>query len=1424
MSSVRPKRSATINKSYTDTIDESIFEERASGDGKKTTTKKGRDSPASNQIKKNPNENSIPFNWQPKPALIDYFSCKLDLTDAYVDVSTQTLFCPHQQPIAMSYDQQVRRRTKEPFHLKKGDYIYMISEPPGEPYYIGRIMRFSEKSSSSSKSEDIDDQKFNFRESERDSKTNYENHIKNAGDCAFQIQWFYRPRDISKFTSSSRLLFASMHSDTCPLESFRGLVKVRHKQDIEDDYKLPSAASKSQNNLSSLSALEDYTQQPNSFYFDKLFDRYMMKFYDVILTASLTKNIDYKSSKCINFLKALNKRYEYIFVEPRVSKSFINSFVSESCNCEVCGQWCNKQESVTCGVCTKWYHMYCLDPPLLKKPSRGFSWTCVNCTKKVDIENHAKKMVMLSHDNKLSNEVDIMNELKDLKNTTLEGLEPEYDKPKLKNSDAFKNLPKYELMAIDFLQKTRDTSLEQRRLQEEWCMHYLGVHAKLEDGVDLEDRSPYPRASTRIGSKYQATMIPDYIDHPLVYYDLDKPMATGKHSKKSSLPRKTDLKMNSSLENSVKLSVPEKYKDVEPLEYPQWLQPRPKGYIERGVDDGKGITSTLMWKPSEVDIEDNFEKLDNYILQCAPFAEHIDVFPNSPNFCDAILRIYQEQHGNIELSLKEVSKLTKKSLGEPNLSKEEVKRFEAGVKKYGSELYPVYKMVKTKPLSEIVRFYYLWKKTSNGRLIWGNFEGRLHRKLQNIKGDQQTKDAKSSSEVDNFADEEDDSSYENEKILDKRKKFTCKHCLSQQSIQWFRITGYDANTVLDKNLHEDFDKDSIIALCFRCARLWRRYAVFWEDPAEVDRKYTKIAGSWRKKIEFELVRDSAQILQEAEANGGLSYGSDIEKPSSAITEQNRNSKKQTKKPTATKNGKLKKGSPPEQNKEEINQTKKSRKNTHADTSKNNSDKANSGTKSEKTSEKANKPQAETSIRSSKKGSIKKEVNDSVDVDTVNESKPSKNKRKAKVLQEEDVRSANTGDSERSQDIVDINAQLPSTKRQKTSNNPSLSTCYFNPVFNTDYRSFPSFSVFDCRKSTSIDSNKLKEILQNFSIHQLLDMHSQLAPFLTSNNVMVETPFRQTDRKCCVCMEEHLTDTNLDMLICSNCGVNVHLSCSGISVPEDVPKPLNQWLCERCINDISPNHSTIYSCCLCLANETNYELSILGYSSVKPDYLKPINETGKWCHLICSVFGSEFINFRPQPLNFPSRRKKGNKCNYREPCNVIESMNNFVVIESVDHAYMANYKSRCGICEAYNGMQVSCHECLKSNQCANGLRKYHITCAQDTIGFRLGFVLVGQHLDRRDSKLVKVCEEVGVLKPVILCPEHSSSNSIYPMRTGGKRCLLIPKDDEKPLIQLYLEDLLKDNATHNRLSGPQFRANNYITMLKLFQEKEASSHP
>lgn len=44
----------------------------------------------------------------------------------------------------------------------------------------------------------------------------------------------------------------------------------------------------------------------------------------------------------------------------------------------------SSRNSIVCAVCSDTYHMNCLHPPLLKKPSRGFAWACASCSRAQD--------------------------------------------------------------------------------------------------------------------------------------------------------------------------------------------------------------------------------------------------------------------------------------------------------------------------------------------------------------------------------------------------------------------------------------------------------------------------------------------------------------------------------------------------------------------------------------------------------------------------------------------------------------------------------------------------------------------------------------------------------------------------------------------------------------------------------------------------------------------------------------------------------------------------------------------------------------------------------------------------------------------------------------------------------------------------------
>lgn len=1376
----RPRRKGAGNKNYLDALPEPLLEDQDVQAVAPKLAASGRKPKKSTPLP--PSTGKLPYNWQPPVGPGDYFSNKLNLEGAYVDTAQQSLYCPEHPSFHLREPEDplarpTSRRRKDPyFCLRKGDYIYMVSEPPGEPYYIGRVMGFARK---------------------RKTTEETENPLVDASLFVFQIQWFYRPRDISKHTLDSRLLYASMHSDTCPLQSFRGVVTVKHKLEIDTTPKLAREGTP-------MLPLEAYCLIPNCFYFDKLFDRYMMKFYDIIKTSLLLQYVSNTANNSQNYILALNKRFEFIFMEPSRSKQFIANFESNlSSHCDVCSEWCAPNELVTCAGCEKHFHMLCLDPPLLKKPSRGFSWSCALCTKKHELEYQSKKMVMLSHDNRSSNEKEISEMSDHIPSSPEEPEETPRKSPEV-------SLPKYEVMAKDFLNNDADLSVEERRLKEEWSMRYLGTHTRLEDAVDLDDRSPYPRASTSLGPKYQASNVPEYIDHPIVYYDNPKAAENGK----KKAPGKRGAKKKAVEEETKSLPLPKEFEDVPPKEYPQWLQPRPKGYVERGVDDGDGETCTLLWKNREEDVADNFATFDDYVRACNPIAQRLNMYPTSPNFVDAILKIWLECKGDAVVAVERVSQLTRASLKEPTFSAEEVKRFENGVKKNGSELYPTYKLVKSQPCSMVVRFYYLWKKSPRGRQIWGNFPGRK-KKLSS------TKEEKPAKEMDHMIDSDDDSSYENEKIVVKRRKFRCKHCRTYRSTQWFRITGFDENTKYDESIEaDDIDPEAVHGLCFRCAKLWRRYAVYWEDPHEVERRNTRGIGGYKKKVEAELVADAERILTKAQMEGGgLSYDPENLRPGESSVlllntpmvktepEQNGYSKRvaaianvtvpsPTTLPEIVLPRAAAKPRAPKPAPAAIKVSNNGAKAAPA-TSKRANGRADTKLKQEEPPEKKRKPltstngvaKTETKPKPRKKSPGKDESKE--DSSASQKEKPDSKKTVTAA--------ANKKRTQQETKEKDASVQPPKQKRQKRAS--SAESAVASPILNSDYRvsalAGPLVKV-DKKLYSKLDEKMLYELITTFKSRQLVDLKLLMQAFQAPSQANIELPFSVNDRNCCVCMEyDDKDDSLLEMLICSNCGVNVHASCAGIGI-SGKQKPVKQWLCDACVNDLSPHYTTTYSCCLCLANEQNHEMSILGSPLVKPDYLMPVLDSGKWVHLLCALFSHNHISFRN--VSTPSFVSK-------EVLNSTSTKQLGCAIESVSNVFLENYTSRCSICKSLSGAMILCDGCKNLDE------KFHITCAQDTNNFKLGFKLVPQKISKSNTNTY-IGDEVGKLEPVLLCPRHDQRGAIHNMRTLGKRTL---NGELKPLMLLFIEDIAR--LTNFRCTGPQLKAQNYMKMVEKFSETE-----
>lgn len=108
-----------------------------------------------------------------------------------------------------------------------------------------------------------------------------------------RVNWYYRPKDIQRSVSDPRFVFASMHSDPCPLSSLRGKCSILH--------------------VSEISNLDDYRRQKDTFWYDKIFDRYMHRYYEVVPTKDVINVPEHVK-------KVLDERWKFILCEPARKK------------------------------------------------------------------------------------------------------------------------------------------------------------------------------------------------------------------------------------------------------------------------------------------------------------------------------------------------------------------------------------------------------------------------------------------------------------------------------------------------------------------------------------------------------------------------------------------------------------------------------------------------------------------------------------------------------------------------------------------------------------------------------------------------------------------------------------------------------------------------------------------------------------------------------------------------------------------------------------------------------------------------------------------------------------------------------------------------------------------------------------------------
>ncbi|KAI9166974.1 E3 ubiquitin-protein ligase SNT2 [Paramyrothecium foliicola] len=608
--------------------------------------------------------------------------------------------------------------------LEPNDHVYLVCEPPGEPYYLGRIMEFLHFQNDSARPVD-----------------------------AVRINWYYRPKDIGRKAPDTRMVFATMHSDISPLTSLRGKCQIRHRVEI--------------------ASMDEYRKTPDSFWFEKLYDRYIQKNYDLIPTRSIV-NVPEKVKK------VLDERWKYVLVEQGRGKELISAV----------------------------------------KLCKRCSGYCASRAQERKLEARHTPNVVDPHGDEVE-EDELLEEDEDDHNTG-------------RTSPAEDDHNHHQGTAEQVYQASL------------WPYRYLGIHCKPEDALDYDDRI-YPRASTRVGPKHQAAVSP-WPGQPVQYV---KPLEIKRGGKNQGKLSKEALAAHEA-------------EKARRGQRPPWVQDQPPGYVARGEDydeSDPNCTATLLWKPPAPETISE-EQINDYMSSAKNMWKKLNLPERSTNLQDIAMETLCRNKFKPSKALETLAETDHIIFKEPSLLPAEQKKFEEAISKYGSELHLVMKHVKTLSPGEVVRYYYTWKKTDRGKQVWGSAPGR--------KGKREAKKAEAAASkfADDLADNDDDSAFDSMKATEKKRSFVCQFCSTTHSRQWRRAPN-SAQSIISENGAKANSKDKgnqcVTALCRRCAELWRRYGIRWEDIEEVSKKLTQSGRAWRRKQDEELLKE----LQAAQEMGML---------------------------------------------------------------------------------------------------------------------------------------------------------------------------------------------------------------------------------------------------------------------------------------------------------------------------------------------------------------------------------------------------------------------------------------------------------------------------------------------------------------------------------------------------------------------------
>ncbi|KAJ2723290.1 putative PHD type zinc finger protein with BAH domain-containing protein [Coemansia sp. Benny D115] len=714
------------------------------------------------------------------------------------------------------------------------DYVYLQGEIADDPFYIGRVMEFvyvprvrQPKPLISSMPTQAIHTPTNGTIDGKGSKNKHdisrvpklEINVPVSPVPEVQLRarlaWFQRPRDLPVSRAKikdTRLLIATMHSDLNPVAAIRGKCVVRHSREITD--------------------LTAWRSAPDHYYYNQLFDRYSTRLYEIVPVKEIRNAPQ-------DVLKKLSDTYEFIFAESQKISDLVNTRRA----CTVCAKWCSINESLKCSLCEKHYHMQCLDPPLTRKPAKGYSWQCAACLRQLQ----EQRLAALGKNSTEPTEVIIASDRKrTTRNTPTEDAAGATRRSAtgaaVSDTESRGGSKRLKLANGDGRINVEDmvSPIPRPKNRGLWPFRYFGININIDD-VLHDDERIYPRAVSRIGLKYQA-IVPEMVS------------PAGPELDKMLMQKREELAMSAANGQSKRPQLMLRQSSGSVAQQPS----SSGGYGHRGREGGGGPNSRWHGKSAEqmdsmwdyIELQrgnhdeqlffkqpkfmDN-EELDMYMGSIVPYLRRH--FMSVQDFTlldcqDAALHGLALHDYDVEEALITIPDCPEEYI-RPRApgdawSPQNLVKFKECLREYGENLQSVHEAIPENTRRAVVLRYYLMSPTEEGQLLLEDFENRnrsgqrrlnlgqgegagagvgsIHLEVASDAGASSVNTPASSPRLSAFGE---------------RTSKKCSHCQQEHSARWFAAPiGFAAY-----NTRSNKASGSQRVICADCREYWQHYGI-----------------------------------------------------------------------------------------------------------------------------------------------------------------------------------------------------------------------------------------------------------------------------------------------------------------------------------------------------------------------------------------------------------------------------------------------------------------------------------------------------------------------------------------------------------------------------------------------------------------------